>query len=204
MESIVVNGTTIYYNVIKKKIKNVYARMDEYGNVIITAPYLANKKTIEKFVIEAYFKLQKRIEKKRKKQKSVVNDGMIKILGVSYNKGDIEDINYLLTYKLKEYVKNNYVNICLRMGINNIPTLRFKRVKGYLGQYNKKEHLINLNILIGHLDPDCVEYVIIHELCHIKYMNHQKDFWEEVKKHLPNYLKVRSKCKKEFVYYENY
>ena len=204
MESIVANGTTIYYNVIKKKIKNVYARMDEYGNVIITAPYLANKKTIEKFVIEAYFKLQKKIEKKRKNQKNVVNDGMIKILGVSYNKGDIEDINYLLTYKLKEYVKNNYANICFRMGINNIPTLRFKRVKGYLGQYNKKEHLINLNILIGHLDPDCVEYVIIHELCHIKYMNHQKEFWEEVKKHLPNYLKVRSKCKKEFVYYENY
>lgn len=204
MESVIYNGTTIYYDVVKKRIKNLYARMDVNGNIKVSAPYLTSRRTIEKFVVESYFKLEKKIRNRNKNKREFDFDGKVKILGISYNKEDISDMNYFLTYKLKEYVKNNYVEICTRMGINNIPTLRFKRVKGYLGQYNKKENLINLNILIAHLDPDCVNYVIVHELCHIKYMNHQREFWIEVSKHLPNYTKVRSKCRKEFVYYENY
>mgnify|MGYP003330265432 CR=1 FL=1 len=103
-----------------------------------------------------------------------------------------------------KFIKENYINICESMGIINVPTLRFKRVKGYLGEYNKKTHSINLNILIGHLDEACVRYVIIHELCHIRHMNHQEGFWKEVAKYCPDYLKLRRKCKKEFVYYENY
>lgn len=202
MESVTCNGVTIYYSVTRKSNKNLYARLDEGGYVKITAPYLVSKKTIEKFVVESYFKLQNKISKK--KNKSIINDDKIKVLGVSYNKDEIEDINYFLTYKLKGFIKDNYVDICNMMGITNIPTLRFKRVKGYLGQYNKKEHLINLNILIGHLDEECIKYVIIHELAHTRYMNHQEKFWQEVERYCPNYKKLRLMCRKEFVYYENY
>lgn len=35
--------------------------------------------------------------------------------------------------------------------------------------------------------PEVVNYVIVHELCHRKEMNHSKDFWSEVKKILPDY-----------------
>lgn len=201
METINYNGIDIHYTIIRKRNKNLYARMDENKNVIVTVPYLVSKRSIEKFVVESYFKLEKKINKRNN---SISDEGKIKILGEIYNTSDIEDLNYLLSKKLKEYVKENYVNICMRMGISNIPTLRFKRVKGYLGEYNKKSHLINLNILIAHLDKECVEYVIIHELCHIKHMNHQEKFWEEVSRHCPNYLVLRKKCKKEFIYYENY
>ena len=202
MNSIESNGVTIYYEVIKKRNKNLYARMDKSGNIIVTAPYLVSKRVIENFVSESYFKLQKKMEKR--KDKTIVKDGKIKVLGISYDVSSIDDINYFLTLKLKEYIKERYVDICKNMGILNIPVVRFKRVKGYLGEYNKKTHSINLNILIGHLDMECVEYVIVHELCHIRYMNHQKEFWMEVQKYFPNYTLMRNKCKKEFVYYENY
>jgi predicted metal-dependent hydrolase len=109
-----------------------------------------------------------------------------------------------LIKNLKEYIKDNYLNICNRLSIKDPPKLIFKRVKGYLGQYNKKQHKITLNILIAHLDIDCVEYVIIHELTHVKYMNHQKEFWTAIEQVLPDYKIIRSKCKKEFVCYENY
>ena len=79
-----------------------------------------------------------------------------------------------------------------------------KKVKGYLGQYDKRKHQITLNVLIGHLDRECIKYIIVHELVHIRYMNHQKEFWDEVYKCMPDYKKYRNKCKKEFVYYENY
>ena len=32
-----------------------------------------------------------------------------------------------------------------------------------------------------------MDYVVIHELSHLKYMNHSKDFWNMVGKYMPDY-----------------
>ena len=35
--------------------------------------------------------------------------------------------------------------------------------------------------------PEVLDYVVIHELCHLKEMNHSKAFWDEVEKVMPEY-----------------
>ena len=35
--------------------------------------------------------------------------------------------------------------------------------------------------------PKVLDYVIVHELCHRRQMNHSKQFWHEVEKALPDY-----------------
>ena len=32
-----------------------------------------------------------------------------------------------------------------------------------------------------------IKYVVIHELCHRKYLNHSKKYWNEVSKYVPDY-----------------
>ena len=201
METILYEDIEIKYIISKKGTKNLYARIDQDNVIKVSVPYFVSKKYIEKFVIESYFKL---IKRKDKKTKNPIENGKVNVLGVEYDVSEVDDLNYLLIIKLKEYIKDNYLKICETMNIENPPCVKLKKVKGYLGQYNKKNHQITLNVLISHMDKECVEYVLVHELVHTKYMNHQRSFWLEVEKYLPNFKKLRTKCKKEFIYYENY
>lgn len=46
---------------------------------------------------------------------------------------------------------------------------------------------LNFNCLLMLAPPEVTDYVIVHELCHRKEMNHSKKFWQEVKKIIPDY-----------------
>lgn len=48
---------------------------------------------------------------------------------------------------------------------------------------------LNFNCLLMLTPPEIIEYVVVHELCHRKEMNHSPRFWAEVAKILPDYKK---------------
>ena len=50
---------------------------------------------------------------------------------------------------------------------------------------------INLNWLLILAPPKVMEYVVVHEICHIKERNHSAKFWQLVESHLPDYKKQR-------------
>ena len=53
------------------------------------------------------------------------------------------------------------------------------------------EGKITVNFNIIYHNPECLDYVVIHELCHLKYMNHSKDFWNLVEKYCPDRKRIR-------------
>lgn len=50
---------------------------------------------------------------------------------------------------------------------------------------------ININWLLIIAPPEVLEYVVVHELCHIKIRNHSAHFWSLVAEHLPDYQSRR-------------
>ena len=56
---------------------------------------------------------------------------------------------------------------------------------------------LNFNCLLMLMPPEVIDYVVVHELCHRKEMNHSKAFWKEVEKILPNYKEAAGWLKKE-------
>ncbi|MBR5834889.1 MAG: M48 family metallopeptidase [Bacteroidales bacterium] len=55
---------------------------------------------------------------------------------------------------------------------------------------------LNFNCLLALVPPEVLDYVVVHELCHRKELNHSDRFWNEVGKILPDY-KDRKKWLKD-------
>ena len=56
---------------------------------------------------------------------------------------------------------------------------------------------ININWLLIMAPKEVLEYVVVHELCHIKVKNHSRQFWSLVGEHLPDYQIRRNWLKKQ-------
>lgn len=56
---------------------------------------------------------------------------------------------------------------------------------------------LNFNCLLVLLPERLIRYVVVHELCHRKEMNHSQKFWMEVEKILPDYKELRKQLKDE-------
>ena len=68
---------------------------------------------------------------------------------------------------------------------------KMKRVWGNCSSLG--EIKINQNVIWFGLDE--IRYVCLHELCHLKHMNHSKSFWNLVRKYMPNYKEIANNMK---------
>jgi len=55
---------------------------------------------------------------------------------------------------------------------------------------------LNFNYKLVFLPPDLQDYIIIHEICHIKEFNHGEGFWKLVSEMAPDYRERRGRLRK--------
>ena len=68
------------------------------------------------------------------------------------------------------------------------------------GSCSSRQNL-NLNYRILFLHRDLRDYIIVHEICHLKELNHSQNFWSLVRKTFPNYLEIRRELRKQGLFY---
>ena len=64
-------------------------------------------------------------------------------------------------------------------------SVRVKSQKTSWGTCSVRKN-INLNRNLIFLPRNLVEYVILHELCHVKFMNHSLEFWKALETYVPD------------------
>ena len=72
------------------------------------------------------------------------------------------------------------------------PTLKVVRMKRRWGSLNKNATL-SLNLALIRAPRECIEYVVIHELCHLLYHNHGPEFQRLLVRPLPDWVKRKHK-----------
>ena len=73
-------------------------------------------------------------------------------------------------------------------------TIRAQRTRW--GSCSGKGNL-NFNCLLMLLPEQVRDYVVVHELCHRKHMNHSGEFWEEVERVMPDFRIPREALKED-------
>ncbi|ASJ03318.1 peptidase [Thermococcus profundus] len=74
-------------------------------------------------------------------------------------------------------------------------TIYIRHQKSRWGSCSPRGNL-NFNVRLVSIPPDLREYVVVHELAHLKHMNHSKAFWELVGRFYPDYRRARKELKK--------
>lgn len=72
--------------------------------------------------------------------------------------------------------------------------ISFRKTKRQWGSCSAKNRL-SFNTGLIKLPLDVIQYVIVHELTHIKHKHHQKAFWNEVERYSPNYKELEQQLK---------
>lgn len=77
----------------------------------------------------------------------------------------------------------------------NRPNLELRKMKKRWGSYTPSGKVLLNPDLVKH-PTYCIDYVIIHELCHTKYPHHDKKFYRLLNKVLPDWQKRKHKLER--------
>ncbi len=179
----------------KRNIKHVYLR-------VLNPSLIQIKTNIYYTLYDAKNLIEKKIDwistSILKLEKKSVNEDEFLYLGVrkKLEEFKIKNIDNFYKKEILKYLPNLVDDYAKKM--NLFPTsIKYRKNKRTWGSCNYKNGL-NFNILLMKFPIELMEYVVIHELAHIKHKNHSKDFWDLVEEFCPDY-KQREKIFKSFL-----
>ena len=151
------------------------------GNLQVTVPHGFSRRKMEKFIFKKADWIFKKIELMKNKK---FNPVFHKHSKIEYRKNKEEALK-TVQKKVEE------INEVYGFSYNKI-SIRNSRSRW--GSCSAKKN-INFNYKIIFLPEDLLDYIVVHELCHLGEMNHSKRFWNLVEKTTPDYREMRKKIK---------
>ena len=137
---------------------------------------------------------------------SLKNDAKSNVMILTVNENIFENIDEKKKVMEKWYFENakklflKFMEKWLEILDEHVEKVAIKPMKTRWGSCNYVKKYINLNTELIKRTPFEIEYVILHELTHLKYPNHGKGFYNYIERYMPNY-KVAEKMLNAKHYY---
>ena len=165
-------GKSIPYTLQRSRIKNLYIYVKN-GEVIVKAPLKLSNKYIEEFLNKKSKWIYENLEKSKNKVKKEKEEKI--------QKADVE--------RLQKIVGENIYKYSKILG-KRPKKVRIKDLKYAWGSCSSNQN-ISINLKLANKDEKAIEYVVLHEMCHLIHMNHSKSFWDLVEKNMPKYKEYK-------------
>ena len=156
--------------VIRCRRKSVGLRVTEDGQVIVRAPLQMPEKELGRIIESKRGWIEKTLEKVRAREQAP-----------KFTREEIEELARQAVGQIPPRVREWAGRIGVTYGRI---TIRNQHTRW--GSCSSAGNL-NFNCLLTLVPEDVLDYVIVHELCHRKEMNHSPRFWAEVARVLPDY-----------------
>ena len=173
------------YDIIIKRSnrKTLAIQITPDAQVIVRAPYRMPDSVIREFIREKEEWIQNHLEK---------------IFQIKETRDQLPRLSYEEIQKLADQalqiIPQRVSHYAPLVGVT-YGRITIRNQKTRWGSCSAKGNL-NFNCLLMLTPPEVMDYVVVHELCHRKEMNHSTRFWAEVERILPDY-KVRRKWLKD-------
>lgn len=169
---------TLSYQIIRSARKTIGIQIMPDGSVVVRCPKRMRQDDVKRFVESKSDWIEKHLAGRDLAAPEKLNEQELKILR--------EKTRKLVTERVKHYAA------IIGVHYNQI-AIRTQRTRW--GSCSSKGNL-NFNCLLGLTPPEVLEYVVVHELCHLIEMNHSEQFWDAVERIIPDY-KVHRKWLKD-------
>ena len=224
MQRLNYNDKQVEIDIIKSKIKNVYIQIKN-GKVVVKAPNRLSEKKIFDIINSKkewiYEKINNLKENKIKDGSKIYILGKPYVLKIYFikeaeeniqisegnlqitlpqsrkNKNNNEIINELVSSFYKKIAEKE-VSMAMALVTRFVGIkpnkYRVKKLKTAWGTCTSNKN-ITINSELMKFDREVIQYVVLHEICHLKYMNHSNEFWNMVEKYMANYKEIRKRLK---------
>lgn len=184
------------------KRKHIYINIDTSGFVTIKVP----NNTSEETIVGVVKKNEKKIKSKLDEiaqiragfgEKTYDQSGKFLYLGKEYSLDELIQIEGLTQEEMQINLKKFYIKKCKELAKERIKlyekqlgvkpkTIEVDESKSRWGSCSsKKDITFNYRLIMAPIES--FDYVVVHELCHLKHMNHDRSFWRLVGSIFPNY-----------------
>jgi len=215
-----------YTHIVNKKLKHTYLTFDEEGNLVIKSPKVSQR-YIEQLLLKKSSWINKSREKILQKKGKSSNFSELYFQGQCYplvlQKHDkkrvkfiFEEDRFVLYYQeYDELLFQKHIDAFYKVKAQEIipvlvdewagtmslsyARLSFRKTKRQWGSCSG-QNALSFNSMCMKLPEDVLQYIIVHELAHIKHKHHQKSFWDCVERYMPSY-KIQVKALKAYTTY---
>jgi len=111
---------------------------------------------------------------------------------VSFSAYNKKLINSWFADKTEKVFHERFAIARSKFNYTDVPSLKIREMKKRWGSFlNKNKILLNPKLI--HVSKECIDYVIVHELCHLTHKNHDKKFFDLLNKKYPKWERVKEK-----------
>ena len=214
--TVFINDKPVCYTLDRGKRKNTYLCISN-GELVVKIPQRLPLASAEQIIMDKQDWIAKKLSRAPifDATSEYVSGGKIYIFGIPYtlevvnnakkNSVEMKDdklIEYISRGEVKT-ITEKYLESIFNLSLESIfekmtsitsltpNSFTTRKLSKSWGRCSSKGNISIAKKLV-HYPIKAVEYVVLHELCHLKHMNHSKAFWKMVSQYMPDYKQAQA------------